>query len=43
MGLLRTLFLGDLGNYLDIEDTRRDVERTQSAMHLGRKRAATAR
>lgn len=30
MGLLRTIFLGDIGNYMDIEDTRRDVERVQS-------------
>jgi hypothetical protein len=36
MGLLRTLFLGDLGNCMDIEDARRDVERTRSALHLER-------
>jgi len=33
MGLLRTLFLGDIGNYMDIEDTRRDVERAQSTLY----------
>lgn len=36
MGLLRTLFLGDLGNYMDIADTKRDVERTKTALHIER-------
>lgn len=36
MGLLRTLFLGDLGNYMDISDTQRDVERTKSELRVAR-------
>jgi hypothetical protein len=26
MGWMRTLFLGDIGNHLDIQDTRRDTD-----------------
>lgn len=32
MGLLRTLFLGDLGNYLDNEDLKRDHDRTRNRL-----------
>ncbi len=38
MGLLRTLFLGDIGNHLDIEDTKRDVRNTRDSL---RRRIAT--
>lgn len=32
MGLLRTLFLGDIGNYLDNEDLKDDHERTRKRL-----------
>jgi hypothetical protein len=32
VGLLRTLFLGDIGNYLDNEDLKDDHERTRKRL-----------
>lgn len=38
MGWARTLFLGDIGNRLDIEDTERDIAALRNAIHADRSR-----
>lgn len=38
MGLLRTLLLGDIGNWLDNEDTRKEMRRSQSHRRRAQRR-----
>lgn len=37
MGWGRTLFLGDIGNRLDIADTERDIDHLRSLLHDARR------
>lgn len=41
MGWLRTIFLGDIGNRLDIGDTETDIRRLRERLHRNRNLDAT--
>ena len=41
MGWLRTLFLGDIGNRLDIADTERDISRLRGSLRSKRRKDAS--
>ncbi len=41
MGWLRTLFLGDIGNQLDIADTERDISKLRGSLRSKRRKDAS--